>query len=61
MKVKDLLTELAKCHPDSEVQFFVGFDDRRTVSEVSPEDSYGNVLLGADLPPEAYARDFKGD
>lgn len=59
MKVKDLLTALAKCPPDAEVRYFVGWDDRRPVAEVSPEDADGNVLLGADLPPEAYARDFK--
>lgn len=61
MKVKDLLAELAKCPPDAEVRFFVDWEDRRPVKEVSPEDADGNVLLGADLPPEAYARDCKYD
>ena len=61
MKVKDLIAELAKCPPDVEVRFFVGWDDLRSVAEVSPEDADGNVLLGCNLPPEAYARDFRDD
>jgi len=61
MKVKDLLAELAKCPTEAEVRFFVGWEDRRQVNEVSPEDADGFVLLGADLPPEAFARDFKND
>lgn len=61
MKVKNLMAELAKCPPDAEVCFFMDWENRRPVSEVSPEDHDGNVLLGSDLPPEVYARDFKED
>lgn len=61
MKVKELITELAKCPPDAEVRFFVEWEDMRPVEEVSPENADGDVLLGAELPPETYARDFKYD
>lgn len=59
MKVKDLLNELAKCPADADVRFFIEWGDVRPVIDVSLEDSDGNVLLGSDLPPEVYARDFK--
>ncbi len=60
MKVKELIAELAKCPLESDVRFFVDWEDRRSVSALSPEDSNGDVLLGdKNLPPEAFARDVK--
>ena len=61
MKVKDLLAALTKCPPEAEVRFFVGWEDRRPVNELSPEDADGCVLLGTYLPPEVHARDSKYD
>lgn len=59
MKAKDLIAELAKCPPDADVRFFVGWEDCRAVADVSPEDANGDVLLGDRLPPEVFARDYK--
>jgi|GEM_PF-6762858 len=59
MKVHELIAELNKCPPDAEVVFFNNWDDVQPVKEVSPEDSDNNVVLGRELPPEVYARDYK--
>lgn len=60
MKAKELIEALYKCPPDASVRFFVAWDDERIISQVSPEDFDGFVVVGdADLPLEKYARDYR--
>lgn len=59
MQVRELIERLQKCPPSASVRFFVDWDDRRTVDDVSPEGVDDTVLLGTQLPPEVFARDFK--
>lgn len=61
MKVRELIAELKKCPPDADVVFFSSWDDFQSVEEISPEDYDKNVVLGRDLPPELYARDYQYD
>lgn len=61
MKVKELIAELERCPQESLACLFLGFDNRPEVKAISPEDCDGRVLLGAELPPEAYARDHISD
>ena len=66
MKASELLKALHDVDPDAEVNLFVDLGDKRKifgpVYSVSPEDCDGNVLLClCELPPEAYARDYKYD
>ena len=59
MKVSELIAALSECPPDSDVKFFVDWEDLRAVSDVSPEDSDGNVVLGVALPAEMFSRDYR--
>lgn len=61
MKAHELIAMLQKCPQDAEVVFFCAWGDTRPVNELSPEDAGGNVVLGSDLPPEVYARDYRHD
>jgi hypothetical protein len=46
MNVKQLIAELSKCPPDSDVVYLVDCGVTRSVALLSPEDSEGRVVLG---------------
>jgi len=61
MKVRDLIERLSHCPQDAPVRFFLNWESRPEVKEISPEDADGFVVLGDDLPAEIFARDYKAD
>lgn len=61
MTVKELIAALQKCPPDAQVVAWQSWDTQFPVKTVSPEGADGEVVLGEDLPPELYGRDYKYD
>ena len=61
MKVRELIEQLGRCPQEAEVVWFNTWDDVRPLRDISPEGLERNVVLGDDLPPEVYSRDFKDD
>ena len=57
MTVKELIKALYNCNPDKVVRFHVDWGNEPEIdSWVQNSDT---VLLGNDLPPERYERDYK--
>lgn len=58
MKVRELIQELEKCNSESNIAFFIDFDNKIEINDISYEDSEGDVVLGNDLPCECHARHY---